>query len=59
MHTVLSSRLSSYLRWEFASQVATSVPAVGDIRIIDLDRHPELAIDTEVWIFDDAVRVKM
>ncbi|MGH3840820.1 MAG: DUF6879 family protein [Pseudonocardiaceae bacterium] len=59
VHTVHASRLSSYLRWEFASQVATSVPAGEDIRIADLDRHPELAIDTDVWIFDDAVGVKM
>ena len=59
VHTVHGSRLSSYLRWEFASQVATSVPAGEDIRIADLDRHPELAIDTDVWIFDDAVGVKM
>lgn len=59
MHTVYASRLTSYLRWEFASQVATNVPAGEDIRIADLDRHPELAIDTDVWIFDDAVGVKM
>ncbi|MGH3547431.1 MAG: DUF6879 family protein [Pseudonocardiaceae bacterium] len=59
VHTVHASRLSSYLRWEFASQVATSVPAGEDIRIADLDRHPELATDTDVWIFDDAVAVKM
>lgn len=59
VHTVHSSRLSSYLRWEFASQMATSVPAGEDIRIVDLDRHPKLAIDTDMWIFDDAVGVKM
>lgn len=59
VHTVHASRLTSYLRWEFASQVATSVPAGEDIRVVDLDRHPELAIDTDVWIFDDAVGVKM
>lgn len=59
VHTVHASRLSSYLRWEFASQVATSVPAGEDIRIADLDRHPELAADTDVWIFDDVVGVKM
>ncbi len=59
VHTVHASRLTTYLRWEFASQVATSVPAGEDIRIVDLDRYPELAIDTDVWIFDDAVGVKM
>ncbi|MGH3935339.1 MAG: DUF6879 family protein [Pseudonocardiaceae bacterium] len=59
VHTVHASRLSAYLRWEFASQVATNVPAGEDIRIADLDRHPALAADTDVWIFDDAVGVKM
>jgi hypothetical protein len=29
------------------------------IRIVDLDRHPELAADTDVWIFDGVVGVKM
>lgn len=59
VHTVHASQLSPYLRWELASQVATNVPAGEDIRIADLDRHPKLAIDTDVWIFDDAVGVKM
>lgn len=59
VHTVHASRLGSYLRWEFASQVATNVPAGEDIRIVDVDSHPELAADTDVWIFDDAVGVKM
>lgn len=59
VHTVHSGRLSAYLRWEFASQAATNVPAGEDIRIVDLDRHPELAIPEDVWIFDDAVGVKM
>jgi hypothetical protein len=44
VHTVHASQLTSYLRWELASQVATNVPAGEDIRIVDLDRHPELAI---------------
>jgi hypothetical protein len=59
VHTVHASRLTSYLRWEFASQVVTNVPAGEDIRIADLDRHPQLAIDTDVWIFNNAVGVKM
>ncbi len=59
VHTVHASRLSAYLRWEFASQTATNVPAGEDIRIVDLDRHPELAAHEDVWIFDDAVGVKM
>ena len=59
VHTVRASRLSAYLRWEFASQTATNVPAGEDIRVVDLDSHPELAADEDVWIFDDAVGVKM
>lgn len=59
VHTVHASRLSAYLRWEFASQTATNVPAGEDIRIVDLDRHPTLVADEDVWIFDDAVGVKM
>lgn len=59
VHTVHASRLSSYLRWEFASQTATNVLAGEDIRVVDLDHHPELAADEDVWIFDDAVGVKM
>lgn len=59
VHTVHASRLSAYLRWEFASQVTTNVPAGEDIRIADLDLPPQLAADTDVWIFDDAVGVKM
>ncbi|MGH3899672.1 MAG: DUF6879 family protein, partial [Pseudonocardiaceae bacterium] len=59
VHTVHGSRLSAYLRWEFASQVATNVPAGENIRIADLDRHPELAADTDVWTFDDVAGVKM
>ncbi|MGH8902023.1 MAG: DUF6879 family protein [Egibacteraceae bacterium] len=35
------------------------MPTGEDIRIADLDRHPELAADEDVWIFDDAVGVKM
>ncbi|MGQ0775522.1 MAG: DUF6879 family protein [Pseudonocardiales bacterium] len=59
VHTVHASRLSAYLRWEFASQTATNVLAGEDIRIVDLDHHPALAADEDVWIFDDAVGVKM
>jgi hypothetical protein len=59
VHTVHACRLTPYLRWEFASQVATNVPAGEDIRIVDLDRYPELAADTDVWIFDGVVGVKM
>jgi hypothetical protein len=59
VHTVHALRLNPYLRWEFASQAATNVPAGEDIRIVDLDRHPELAADEDVWIFDDLVGVKM
>lgn len=59
VHTVHASRLSAYLRWEFTSQAATNVPAGEDIRVVDLDCHPGLAADEDVWIFDDAVGVKM
>jgi len=59
VHTVHASRLSAYLRWEFTSQATTNVPAGEDIRVLDLDHHPELATDEDVWIFDDAVGVKM
>ncbi len=59
VHTVHASRLSAYLRWEFASQTATNVPAGEDIRVADLDRYPGLATDEDVWIFDDTVGVKM
>lgn len=59
VHTVHASRLSAYLRWEFSSQAATNVPAGEDIRVVDLDRHPGLDADQDVWIFDDAVGVKM
>lgn len=59
VHTVHGSRLSDYLRWEFTSQVSTNVPAGEDIRVLDLDHYPELVTDEDVWIFDDAVGVKM
>ncbi|HEU0087295.1 MAG TPA: hypothetical protein VFQ77_06560 [Pseudonocardiaceae bacterium] len=59
VHTVHASRLSAYLRWEFTSQATTNVPAGEDIRVLDLDHHPELATEEDVWIFDDAVGVKM
>ncbi|MGH8929333.1 MAG: DUF6879 family protein [Egibacteraceae bacterium] len=58
-HTVHAARLTDYLRWELASQAATNVPTGEDIRIVDLDRHPELAAAEDVWIFDDAVGVKV
>lgn len=48
-----------YVRWELASQAAMSVPAGEDIRIVDLDAHPQLEIADDVWIFDDIVGVKM
>ncbi|MGH8886964.1 MAG: DUF6879 family protein [Egibacteraceae bacterium] len=48
VHTVHASRLSAYLRWELASQAATNVPTGEDIRIVDLDRHPELSADEDV-----------
>lgn len=59
VHTVHASRLTAYLRWECTSQATTNVAAGEDIRVADLDRHPELAADEDVWIFDDAVGVKM
>ena len=59
MHTVHASRLSAYLRWEFTSQATTNVTAGEDIRVVDLEHHPELAADQDVWIFDDEVGVKM
>jgi hypothetical protein len=59
VHTVHASRLTPYLRWEFASQVSTNVPTGEDIRIVDLDHCPELAAREDVWIFDDLVGVKM
>jgi hypothetical protein len=56
VHTLHASGLNAYLRWEFASQTATNVPAGEDIRVVDLDRHLALAADEHVWIFDDLVR---
>lgn len=59
VHTVHASGLTGYLRWELASQAVTNVVAGEEIRILDLDRYPDLAAAEDVWIFDDAVGVKM
>lgn len=51
--------LSEYLRWEFAAQ-AGSVAAGEDIRVIDLDQHPEFDdLDEDVWLLDNRVAVCM
>ncbi|MGH8932898.1 MAG: DUF6879 family protein [Egibacteraceae bacterium] len=51
--------LSDYLRWELTVQQG-SVEQGEDIRVVDLDLHPELAdIDEDFWLFDDRVPVRM
>jgi hypothetical protein len=45
--------LSDYLRFEFTAQLP-SVRAGEDIRVADLQAHPELAeLTTDFWLFDD------
>lgn len=51
--------LSEYLGWEFAVQTA-SADAGEDIRVVDLDDHPEFAEGAEDFLlFDDRVAVRM
>ncbi len=50
--------LSGYLRWELAVQAA-SVAAGEDIRIVDLDEHPQLGGLDDFWLLDDRVGMRM
>lgn len=51
--------LSDYARYELATY-PENVAAGEDVRIADLDDHPELAhLDTDFWLLDDEVALVM
>lgn len=53
---LLRQPLSDYLRWEFAFQCQVG----EDIRVVDLDEHPELTDHPhDFWLFDNRVGVSM
>jgi hypothetical protein len=56
---VLRRPLTPYLAYELATY-PENVKAGEDVRIADLDQHPELAqLDTDFWLLDDRLALVM
>lgn len=56
---VVSHPMSEYVRFELSLQRAHSVPAGEQVRVVDADRHHELARVEDFWLLDDRVGVRL
>ncbi|MGH3886190.1 MAG: DUF6879 family protein [Pseudonocardiaceae bacterium] len=54
---VVSYPMTEYVRFELAMQRAHSLP-VGE-RVVEADRHPDLARAEDFWLLDDRVGVRL
>jgi uncharacterized protein DUF6879 len=56
---VVSDPMTEYVRFELAMQRAYSVPVGEQVRVVDADRHPDLARAEDFWLLDDRVGVRL